>query len=115
MGSEMCIRDSCIIALQSKILFGVASRFDITVAPVVVIPDILSKKASLNENFSGENINGKDPKTATDSHAKVENKNVCRRFKTYFFSKLLKINKIPNSIVINEDERKLWLSSRYMV
>ena len=40
----------CIIALHNRILFGLLSKSDIIVAPVVVIPDILSKNASLKEN-----------------------------------------------------------------
>ena len=51
----------CIIALHNKILFGVLSRLVITVAPVVVIPDMLSKNASLIENGSGDNKKGKLP------------------------------------------------------
>ena len=37
----------CKIALQISILFGAASKFIIIVDPVVVIPDILSKKESV--------------------------------------------------------------------
>ena len=35
------------------------------VEPVVVIPDILSKKASLNDKEIGDNINGIDPVSYT--------------------------------------------------
>tara|TARA_B100000427_G_C15445982_1_gene567297 strand:+ start:1062 stop:1205 length:144 start_codon:yes stop_codon:yes gene_type:complete len=42
------------------------------VEPVVVIPDILSKKASLIERFKVESINGILPKSATNTHDKVE-------------------------------------------
>ena len=41
----------CIIALHNKILLGLLSKSEIIVAPVVVIPDILSKKASLKLKF----------------------------------------------------------------
>ena len=39
-------------------LLGQSSRFSITVDPVVVIPDILSKKASLNDKFNDDKTNG---------------------------------------------------------
>tara|TARA_A100001011_G_scaffold386326_1_gene461913 strand:+ start:1116 stop:1268 length:153 start_codon:yes stop_codon:yes gene_type:complete len=49
----------------------------IIVEPVVVIPDILSKNASLKERFKLDKIKGIDPKIATVIHAKVENRKVC--------------------------------------
>ena len=49
----------CNIALHNKIPFGVDSRFEIIVEPVVVIPDILSKNASVIESSIVENIKGK--------------------------------------------------------
>jgi hypothetical protein len=70
----------CIIALHSSILFGVLSKFVITVEPVVVIPDMLSKKESLNEKSRLERTKGIEPKIATAIHVKVENKKVCLRF-----------------------------------
>ena len=69
-------------------LFGVESKFVIIVAPVVVIPDILSKKASLTENGMGDNKNGKLPNAATRSQANAENKKVCCRFNLNCFSKM---------------------------
>ena len=39
------------------------------VDPVVVIPDILSKKAFVTENSILENINGKEPNIAILNHA----------------------------------------------
>tara|TARA_B110000027_G_C15926472_1_gene214969 strand:+ start:442 stop:633 length:192 start_codon:yes stop_codon:yes gene_type:complete len=61
-------------------LFGDESKFETTVDPVVVIPDILSKNASLNEKLILERIKGNAPKVAIAIHAKVENKKVCLRF-----------------------------------
>mgnify|MGYP007000110250 CR=1 len=52
------------IALQNKIPFGIFSKFGIIVEPVVVIPDILSKKALVKENPSLEKKNGREPNTA---------------------------------------------------
>ena len=45
-------------------LLGASFKLVIIVDPVVVIPDILSKKASVAFKFISENINGSDPKIA---------------------------------------------------
>ena len=101
------------MALQRRILFGLLSKSEMIVAPVVVMPDILSKKASLNENVWLENINGKLPKIATVTQARVENKKVCLKFHLKFFSRFANIHKIPINIVTKEDDIKLWLFSLY--
>jgi len=95
------------IALQIRILFGLLSRSAITVEPVVVMPDILSKKASLKVKFRDDKIKGRLPKIAIDNHAKVENKNVCCKFKLNFSSRLVNIKSIPIKIVTNEEDKKL--------
>ena len=97
----------CIIALHNKTLLGLLSKSVIIVAPVVVIPDMLSKKASLKVNSLGDRRKGKLPKIATINQAKVENKKVCLKFNLNSFSKLAKINNIPIKIVTKEDEIKL--------
>jgi hypothetical protein len=61
-------------------LFGESSKFVITVEPVVVMPDILSKNESLKEKLRSDKVKGSEPKAATAIQAKVENKNVCLRF-----------------------------------
>ena len=63
------------MALHNKILFGVFSKLVMTVAPVVVIPEILSNMASLKENSFGDKIKGRDPKTPTNIQAKDEKRN----------------------------------------
>jgi len=45
-------------------LLGVSFKLVIIVDPVVVIPDMLSKKASVALKFISENINGSEPKIA---------------------------------------------------
>jgi hypothetical protein len=50
------------------------------VDPVVVIPDILSKKALVIENSILEKINGRDPKIAMLNQDKDVNKNACCKF-----------------------------------
>ena len=58
----------CSIALHNRMPFGVFSKLEIIVDPVVVIPDILSKKASVRFKLSSEKINGKEPKIAIDNY-----------------------------------------------
>lgn len=70
----------CSIALHNKIPFGVNSRFEIIVEPVVVIPDILSKNASVIERSIVENIKGKDPKIAILSQESAVRRNACCKF-----------------------------------
>ena len=82
----------CIIALHIKILLGLLSKSEIIVAPVVVIPDILSKKASLKVNSFGDSKKGKLPNIATINQAKVENKKVCCKLSLNSCSKLLRTN-----------------------
>ena len=56
----------------------------IIVEPVVVIPDILSKKALVKENSTLEKIKGKDPKIAILNQDNAVNKKAC--CKVNFFS-----------------------------
>ena len=65
------------IALQLKIALGVSDKLLIIVAPVVVIPDILSKKASVKDRFKSENINGIEPNIATPIHDNAVRRNAC--------------------------------------
>ena len=97
----------CIIALHKRILFGLLSKSEIIVAPVVVMPDILSKKASLKLKSCVDNKNGKLPKVATISHAKEENKKVCLKFNLNSFSKFASTKSTPTKIVTNDAEIKL--------
>ena len=54
------------------------------VEPVVVIPDILSKKAFVTEKPKSENTKGSEPKTAILNQDNAVNKNAC--CKLSFFS-----------------------------
>ena len=58
-------------------LFGLLSKSDMIVAPVVVIPDILSKNASLRLKSCEDSKKGKLPNKAIRNQAKAENKKVC--------------------------------------
>ena len=50
------------------------------VEPVVVIPDMLSKKALMGENLTLEKIKGRDPNTAILNQDKAVNKKACCKF-----------------------------------
>ena len=88
------------IALHRRIALGALSKSVIIVEPVVVIPDILSKKASVKFKFNFEKINGNDPKIAIDSHDRAVKIKAWGRSIFLSWSKLDKKNKTPNTIVI---------------
>ena len=74
---------------------------------MVVIPDILSKKASLIVKLTVDSINGIDPKIAMKIQANVENKNVCCKLSLNSDSRFASMNNIPKNIVMNADAKKL--------
>ena len=95
-----------------KIPWDNESRFDNTVDPVVVIPDIDSKNASVKDNFKSENIKGKEPKNEIKIQLKVVNKKACF-IEIVKFSDLFANNKIiPKNKQINDENVKAchWLS-----
>ena len=65
------------MALQSKILLGEESKSNITVEPVVVIPDMLSKKESVIDKFNSEKKKGRDPNAAILNQDKAVNIKAC--------------------------------------
>ena len=67
----------CNIALHIRIPLGEFSILLKIVAPVVVIPDKLSKNESVIDKFNYEKKKGKDPKTAILNHDKAVNKKAC--------------------------------------
>ena len=93
-------------ALHNKIPFGILSKFEIIVEPVVVIPDILSKKAFVNENSRLEKIKGSELKIAILNHDNEVNKKACCKFNFLSWSKLDKKNSVPKIIVIIEAPKK---------
>ena len=88
------------IARHKSIPLGALSRSVIIVDPVVVIPDILSKKASVKFKLSSEKINGKEPKIAIDNHVSAVKINAWGRSIFLLWSKLDKKNNTPKIIVI---------------
>ena len=53
------------------------SRLEIIVDPVVVIPDMLSKKEFMKEKLALEKTKGKDPKIAILNQDKAVSKKAC--------------------------------------
>jgi len=92
----------CRIALQMRIAFGAEFKSIIIVEPVVVIPDILSKKESVILKFRSEKTNGSEPNNATLIHDREVNKNAFCKFSFLSFSRLDNKNNVPNIIVIIE-------------
>ena len=83
-----------------QIILGLSFSFVIIVEPVVVIPDMLSKKASVKLSSNEEKTKGNDPKIAILNHDKEVSKNACCKFNFFWWSKLDKENNTPNTIVI---------------
>ena len=79
---------------------------EIIVDPVVVIPDILSKKALVKEKFKSEKMKGKEPNIAILNHDKAVSRNACCSVNFLSWSRLDKKNKVPNTIVTIEAPKK---------
>ena len=104
----------CKIAHQIRILFGVLSRLVIIVDPVVVIPDMLSKKASTNDKLRSDNKNGIHPKIAIPNHDKVVRRKTCCKFSFLFTSRFVSTRSVPIKAVIDADNRKVLFFSSYI-
>tara|TARA_B100000965_G_C19098295_1_gene543689 strand:- start:16 stop:285 length:270 start_codon:yes stop_codon:yes gene_type:complete len=87
---------------------------EIIVEPVVVIPDILSKKAFMNEKFKSEKINGKDPKIAILNQESAVRRKACCRVNFLSWSRLDKKNNVPKIIVTIEAPKKDESNSEYI-
>jgi hypothetical protein len=72
------------------------------VEPVVVMPDMLSKKESVTLKFRFEKINGSELNIAMLIQDKEVNKKACCKFNFLSFSKLDNKNNVPNITVIIE-------------
>ena len=92
--------------LQSKIPLGKLSKPDITVDPVVVVPDIDSNKASVKDNFKSENIKGIEPKNEKKIQLNVVKRNACLIDKLKSSDLFAIINIIPTNRVIREAKIK---------
>ena len=97
---------------QIKIPWGELSRFDSIVDPVVVIPDIDSKKASVKDNSKSEKIKGSAPKKAINTQLNVVIRNACFKEILKLSDLFAKIKIIPKKRLINDAKVKdcHWLS-----
>ena len=85
------------IARHKSIDLGASSKFEIIVDPVVVIPDILSKKESVIDSSRLEKIKGKEPNIAILNQERAVNKNACCKFNFLSWFKFVK--KIKHQIL----------------
>ncbi len=102
------------MALHIKIPLGALSKLIITVDPVVVIPDILSKKESTNERLRLDNKKGMQPNKAILNQDKVVRRKACCKFSFLLSSKLARTRSIPINTVTVADDRKVLFFSSYM-
>ena len=104
----------CKIHLQIRILFGVLSKLVIIVDPVVVIPDMLSKKASTYDRLRSDNKRGMQPKMATKNQDKVVRRKACCKFSFLSSPRFVSIKRIPIKAVIDADTKKILFFSSYI-
>ena len=83
------------------------------VDPVVVIPDILSKKESTNDRLRSDSKNGILPKIAILNHDKVVRRKACCKFSFLFSSRFVSIRSIPTNAVTDAADRKMLFFSSY--
>ena len=103
------------MALHKRILLGVFSKSTIMVEPVVVIPDILSKKAFTNESLGSDSKKGKLPKIAILNQDNVVSRKACCKFSFLFSSKFVRTKSIPIKAVIDAEGKKALLFSSYII
>ena len=84
------------------------------VDPVVVIPDILSKNASINERLRLDNKKGIQPIIAILNQDNVVKRKACCKFSFLFSSRLVRIKSIPINTVTDAADRKMLFFSSYI-
>ena len=84
------------------------------VDPVVVIPDMLSKKESINDKLRPDNKKGIHPKIAILNHDKVVSKKACCKFSFLFSSRFVSTRSIPINAVIDADDKNMLFFSPYI-
>lgn len=82
-----------------------------TVAPVVVMPDMASKKASVKLSFNSENANGNDAKRARLNQLKKINKKASRVEILMMVELLLRMREPPKNEVITIQIKNIFQSS----
>ena len=96
------------------IILGALSRSEIIVEPVVVIPDMLSKKESTGDKLRFENKKGKAPKIAILNQDKVVKTNACCKFSFLFSSRFASTRSIPINVDTAADDKNALLFSPYI-
>jgi len=86
----------------------------IIVDPVVVIPDMLSKKESTRERFRSDKTKGKEPKIAILIQASVVKIKACCKLSFLFSSRFVSTSNIPIKIVIDADDKKVLFFWSYI-
>jgi len=84
------------------------------VDPVVVIPDMLSKKESINDKSRSDSKNGIHPKMAILNHDRVVNRKACCKFSFLFSSRFVRTKSIPINAVTDADDKNMLFSSPYI-
>ena len=84
------------------------------VDPVVVIPDILSKKESTNDKLRSDSKNGIHPKIAILNHDKVVRRKACCKFSFLLSSKFVRTKSIPINAVTDADDKNVLFFSPYI-
>ena len=84
------------------------------VDPVVVIPDILSKKESTNDKLRSDSKNGIHPKIAILNHDKVVRRKACCKFSFLFSSRFARTKSIPINAVTDADDKNVLFFSPYI-
>ncbi len=82
------------------------SRLVITVDPVVVIPDMLSKNESLKDISRFEKKKGKLPNRAIPTQEDVVNINASRKFNLFSVYRFDQISNTPTNMVRKDDVKK---------
>jgi len=95
-------------------LFGALSKLIIMVEPVVVIPDMLSKKESTTDKLRLENKKGKHPKIAILNQDKTVKRKACCKFSFLFSSRFVSTRRVPINAVIRADDIKVLFLSSYI-
>ena len=85
------------------------------VDPVVVIPDMLSKKESINDKFKFENKKGKHPKNAILNQDNVVIRKACCKLTFLFSSRFVRTNRIPINAVTEADDRNPVFLPSYII
>ena len=94
--------------LQTKIPLDAFSISGKIVEPVVVMPDTLSKKASVKDKSRDEKYKGNAPKKQIDNQAKLVIKNACWTFNDLSFVWLINTNKVPMKADKIPVTKKCW-------